>query len=198
MKKITIKLLSLTIFAIVRLLEVTGLQATVSPAKKTTKETIKQSQNLDLKTEINNSGLEIKLIEDKGWSEKELLERYDGSLPEGFMIVSGKKVDDVLFYLVPTNTDLTGKLLRRVRVGVGGMSGLDPIVTFEFNSEGAEKFYKLTSENIGRDVAILVNGKVLTAPRVNAPISSSGGITGNFTQEEAQKLVDLLKKQIQS
>lgn len=138
--------------------------------------------------------LEIKLVEAVGYSTEDLLKKYDGNLPENLMIVSGKEREGhVSYYVVPRFTDLTGKLLKDARMDFGGRIGAEPVVKFTFKPEGGEKFYALTSKNINRQVAVIVDGVVITAPVVNSPISTDGEITGNFTAESAQELALLLR-----
>ena len=68
------------------------------------------------------------------------------------------------------------------------------VVGLEFSPEGAEKFATLTSQNVGRTIAILLDGEVLTAPRVNEAITGGKAvITGNKTLEEAHNLAILLR-----
>jgi preprotein translocase subunit SecD len=69
-----------------------------------------------------------------------------------------------------------------------------PAVSFRFNQTGTKKFAKLTSQNIGRIFAIVLDNKVITAPRINTAINQgSGVITGNFTTKEASDLALLLR-----
>ena len=136
--------------------------------------------------------LEIKLVEDAAPTEHELLSRYGGSTPDGMMVVPSKGKHKE-FLLVPTHTDITGRLLKDARMDFGGHIGVEPVVKFVFKSEGGERFYELTSANFGRRVAIIIDGVAITAPRVQAAISTEGEITGDFTAEEAQELALLLK-----
>ncbi len=67
-------------------------------------------------------------------------------------------------------------------------------VTMNMNSEGARVWRRLTGENIGRQVAIVLDGYVYSAPRVNDEIPSGrSSISGNFTIEEAKDLANILK-----
>lgn len=67
-------------------------------------------------------------------------------------------------------------------------------VAIEFTDEGAQKFADLTSANVGRTIAILLDGEVLTAPRVNEPITGGKAvITGSRNLEEAHNLAVLLR-----
>jgi preprotein translocase subunit SecD len=69
-----------------------------------------------------------------------------------------------------------------------------PAVFFKFNSLGAKKFAQITKENIGRIFAIVLDGKVVTAPRINTTINQgSGVISGSFTVQEANQVSLLLR-----
>ncbi len=70
----------------------------------------------------------------------------------------------------------------------------EPDVTFRFNLRGAQKFGRVTSENVGRPFAIVLDGKVISAPVIRSPITGgTGQITGNFTLDEASNLAILLR-----
>ncbi|HEY6631115.1 MAG TPA: protein translocase subunit SecD [Rhizobiaceae bacterium] len=70
----------------------------------------------------------------------------------------------------------------------------EPLVTFRFDSIGARKFAEITSANVGRPFAIVLDGKVLSAPVIREPITGgSGQISGNFTVEETSTLSALLR-----
>jgi SecD/SecF fusion protein len=69
-----------------------------------------------------------------------------------------------------------------------------PDVNFRFNLRGGQRFGQVTSENVGRLFAIVLDGKVISAPRILGPITGgSGQITGNFTVEESNNLAVLLR-----
>lgn len=61
-------------------------------------------------------------------------------------------------------------------------------ISFETTDTGADKFLAYTSANIGRPMAIVLDGRVLSAPNIQSGISDQGQITGQFTQEEAESL----------
>jgi protein-export membrane protein SecD len=70
----------------------------------------------------------------------------------------------------------------------------EPDVTFRFNLIGAQEFGRVTSENVGRPFAIVLDGKVISAPVIRSPITGgTGQITGNFTMSEASNLAILLR-----
>ena len=139
--------------------------------------------------------LEIKLVEDVANSEEDLLEKYNYALPDGMMIVpgavEGKKQS--AFYLVPDYTDLTGRDLKNAEPSLGGVSGSEPVLAFEFRPEGGDKFYELTSKNHGRMIAVIVDGQVISAATVQATLHTTGVITGRFTWEEVQDLAVAFK-----
>ncbi len=69
-----------------------------------------------------------------------------------------------------------------------------PVVSFRFNTAGGRRFGALTAQNVGEIMAIVLDGQVISAPRIQAPIpGGSGVITGNFTLESAQDLALLLR-----
>jgi preprotein translocase subunit SecD len=140
--------------------------------------------------------LEIKLVEAKAGTEDELLEAYDGELPDDMEIVPGKERANgygKMYFLVPKYTDLTGRLLKDAYTGFGGQTGTDVVVHFKFNPQGGEKFYELTRKNYNRNIAIILDGIVISDPRVSTPIGAEGYIQGDFNQESAAELAMLLK-----
>ncbi|MES2493870.1 MAG: protein translocase subunit SecD [Pseudomonadota bacterium] len=69
-----------------------------------------------------------------------------------------------------------------------------PVVSITFDQAGGAKFAKLTTENVGRPFAIILDGKVLSAPNINEPIlGGSAQISGNFTTETANQLAIALR-----
>ncbi|MEC9345500.1 MAG: protein translocase subunit SecD [Pseudomonadota bacterium] len=69
-----------------------------------------------------------------------------------------------------------------------------PVVSFRFNAVGARKFAKVTQENIGKPFAIVLDDKIISAPRINGAIlQGSGIITGGFSVQEANQLALLLR-----
>jgi preprotein translocase subunit SecD len=69
-----------------------------------------------------------------------------------------------------------------------------PAVSFRFNALGSRKFAQITAENIGKLFAIVLDGKVVTAPRINSVINQgSGVISGSFTVQEANEVALLLR-----
>jgi preprotein translocase subunit SecD len=70
----------------------------------------------------------------------------------------------------------------------------EPIVSFKFNTTGSRKFAQATSENVGQPFAIVLDGKVISAPVIREPITGgSGQISGSFTVQAANDLAILLR-----
>ncbi|THD44851.1 MAG: protein translocase subunit SecD [Bradyrhizobium sp.] len=70
----------------------------------------------------------------------------------------------------------------------------EPDVNFRFNLRGGQRFGQVTAENVGKLFAIVLDGKIISAPRIQSPITGgSGQITGNFTVEQADNLAVLLR-----
>ncbi len=102
-------------------------------------------------------------------------------------------------------TDEPGKLPVEKQVMVQGedltdaQPGFDqrtsePIVNFRFNIRGGQKFGEVTSKNVGRPFAIVLDNKVISAPRILTPITGGAGqISGRFTVEQATNLAILLR-----
>ena len=67
-----------------------------------------------------------------------------------------------------------------------------PIVVFEWNNEGALLFQQITSRNLQKPLAILIDQQIISAPVVEAVITNRGQIQGNFTIDEARDLVNKL------
>jgi preprotein translocase subunit SecD len=96
-----------------------------------------------------------------------------------------------------------GQIVVRKRVEVSGESLTDaqptfqdnqPVVSFRFDSVGARKFGDITRDNVDRLLAIVLDDKVISAPRINEPIlGGSGVISGNFTTQSANELAVLLR-----
>jgi preprotein translocase subunit SecD len=70
----------------------------------------------------------------------------------------------------------------------------EPVVSIQFNQQGGQRFAKLTSENVNRPFAIILDGEVLSAPNINEPIlGGSAQISGGFTVDTANQLAIALR-----
>lgn len=139
--------------------------------------------------------MEFKIVEDSASSREELMDKYDHELPEGTMIVRGssKGSSNKIYYLIPDYATVSGKYFKNAKVGFGGEFNTDLCVHFEFDDEGGKRFHELTSRNIGKPLAIVLDGEIMQVAMINSAIGKSGLISGNFQAEEANTLAKLLK-----
>lgn len=88
-------------------------------------------------------------------------------------------------------TLLTGGALKKAQVGYGNLG--EPQINFEMKPEGAIEFARITRENVGKQLAIVLDRKVQTAPVIRTEIpGGTGSISGNYTVEEAKRTATLL------
>jgi SecD/SecF fusion protein len=88
---------------------------------------------------------------------------------------------------------LDGGVITSARPSTG-VTGSDIKVDMAMNSEGAKIWARMTRENIGKSIAVVLDGYVRSAPRVNTEIKGGNSeITGGFTLEEAEDLANILK-----
>ncbi|HRZ30628.1 MAG TPA: protein translocase subunit SecD, partial [Candidatus Paceibacterota bacterium] len=86
-------------------------------------------------------------------------------------------------------TGLTGRFLKRSQVSFN-QNSISPSISIEFNDEGAKLFAEITKVSVGKRVAILLDGQVISAPVVQEEIRDGRAeISGQFTVEEAKTLV---------
>jgi SecD/SecF fusion protein len=86
---------------------------------------------------------------------------------------------------------LTGEAVAKAQTGYSQLGA--PEVQFEMTPQGSVAFEKLTGDNPGRRFAIVLDGKVQSAPRINQRIAGNGVITGNFTLESANDLALVMR-----
>src|SRR5205085_2873508 len=116
-------------------------------------------------------------------------------VPSGMEIIPGASGTPgdagTVYYLVRRVAAVTGHDLRNARPSLDENN--QPAVSFTLNTEGGRKFGNVTGENIGRQLAIVLDGRVQSAPRIESRINTDGRITGSFTQEEVQNLSLILR-----
>lgn len=111
---------------------------------------------------------------------------------------TGKETDIYELYAIRGNRnalpDLGGEVVTSARSEVRNDLGQNrPVVTMTMNDEGARKWARLTGDNIGRSIAIVLDGVVYSAPNVNAEITGGRSeISGNFTVDETTDLANVL------
>ncbi len=112
-----------------------------------------------------------------------------GKLSPDSMLVTG---DETGYIVLKRHVVVSGAQLDSAK-GSYDDKGM-PAVSFAFKAAGAKEFANATRENVGRRLAILLDGKVISAPTINSPITGGQGIiTGNFTVQSANDLALLLR-----
>jgi preprotein translocase subunit SecD len=137
--------------------------------------------------------LALKLVEDSAPTRESLLQNFQGKVPDNMEVVSGsgETPGQPVFYLVRKEAVITGRDLKSARSGVDPQTN-SPDVHFSLNPQGADKFKRATGANIGRRLAIILDGSVASAPSIHSQISSEGQITGRFTAQQTLELAQVL------
>jgi preprotein translocase subunit SecD len=138
--------------------------------------------------------LELKIVERQSSTRDDLL--VNGQVAPGMEIVPGSAggaaaAANSVFYLVRKVAAVTGRDLRNARPSLDENN--QPAVSFTLSNEGGRKFGNVTGENIGRQLAIILDGQVQSAPSINGRITTDGRITGSFTNEEVNNLSLILR-----
>ncbi|HRX14764.1 MAG TPA: protein translocase subunit SecD [Spirochaetota bacterium] len=121
-------------------------------------------------------------------------------LPENFQIFYQyeRNPDDGKLYpsypmVLSKTVSMSGDDIKRANVTQDQFQ--KPAVSFELTTKGAEKFAKVTGENVNKRMAIVIDEQVRSAPNINERIvSSSAQITGNFTYEESEILASIIEE----
>ncbi|MCK9571916.1 MAG: protein translocase subunit SecD [Candidatus Omnitrophica bacterium] len=133
--------------------------------------------------------LEFKLVSD---DPEKLKSALAGVVPEGYELKTSASDNQPL--LLESKTVLVGDSLTNASVRFDQSQFNEPIVSLQFNAEGAKKFAELTASNIGRRLAIVLDGKVQSAPSIREAIPSGEAvITGRFDAQSAQDLALILR-----
>jgi len=94
--------------------------------------------------------------------------------------------------IILKETALTGSDLKFAGISYDQYGA--PLINIEFSAEGGKKFFAVTERDTGKPLAIVLDGKIISAPNINEPISGGKAqITGRFTLEEATDIVIKLK-----
>jgi preprotein translocase subunit SecD len=98
------------------------------------------------------------------------------------------------YYLVQKRPVITGRDLKSARPGLGEFN--QPVVNFYLTHEGGKLFAEATAANVGRGLAIVLDGKVVSAPNIRTRIGDSGIIEGSFTRQEVEDLTYLEERTV--
>ena len=116
--------------------------------------------------------------------------RQRGRAPSGSVLLPADD-DSGEAFVVEKRVMVSGELLESAQASFDQNNR--PAVTFALNAEGAKKFGRVTGANIGRPFAIILDGKVVSAPTIQSQIFGNGQITGNFTVAETNELALILR-----
>jgi len=131
--------------------------------------------------------LEFKLVSDDA---KLVSDALAGNVPEGYELKDSEQGR----ILVSKTVELTGEYLETADVRFDSDAFGQPMVAMKLKGQGINKFADVTRNNIGRSLAIILDGKVYSAPRINEAIPSGEAvISGRFTPDEAKDLAIVLR-----
>jgi preprotein translocase subunit SecD len=137
----------------------------------------------------------VREVEGTENAEQLLRARHPDGLPPGTetLFERDRKTQKVLgAYLVPEQPDITGDLLEDARVQFDSRRS-EWQVAFTWNGEGARIFGDLTGKNVGKQLAVILDEQIYSAPVVRDRISRQGVITGRFSSQEAADLAVILR-----
>jgi len=146
--------------------------------------------------------LELRLVREGGpWaSETEALGSFGGVLPAGTELVRGRsevrsasQAGSEIWYLLDRLPVVTGRDLRSATPAPDGTIPGRYKVNFSISTEAARRFGPFTEANIGKQLAIVLDRRVYSAPNIHGRIDDSGQIEGQFTQDQARDLALVLR-----
>jgi preprotein translocase subunit SecD len=166
---------------------------------KRAKDLIKETALLEFKLLDESSKLAMDLPQRVPKSkEAEVLQQFEGKLPEGDQILFEKVLDKDsgrefrIPYLVKKRVMLAGDVLSDARVSIGQFN--DPYVSVTFDAKGAREFDRITAENVKKRMAIVLDNTIYSAPVIQERISGGRAqITGTFSTQEANDLAIVLR-----
>jgi preprotein translocase subunit SecD len=142
--------------------------------------------------------LELKLVEQGPFSdEAQARQAYGGNVPPDLQILPGNSegaragAPGTVYYVVRRVAAVTGRDLRNARPSLDENNR--PAVGFSLNTEGASRFGNFTAQNINRQLAIVLDNRVYSAPNINSRIDNEGIIQGSFTNQEVADLALVLR-----
>jgi SecD/SecF fusion protein len=126
----------------------------------------------------------------------------DGVVQPGYEILrrkqrnrDGKEFTEVVE--VKKKPEMTGSGIKNAMVARGTLG--EPEIHFTLDDAGAKRFGDITRENVGRRLAIILDGELYSAPVIQSPIETgSGQITGHFDQKEAFELANVLQNPLKT
>lgn len=141
--------------------------------------------------------LELKLVQDGPYPSREAaLAAHGGILPPDSQLLPGKDQSgqangEGTWYIVNRIAAITGRDLTGAEPGNDDNG--QPDVNFTLTRDGAARFGPVTGQNVGKDLAIVLDGQVISAPRIDNEINDRGRIQGSFTNQQASDLALVLR-----
>ena len=141
--------------------------------------------------------LTLKIVQDGPYSSRDAaLASHGGVLPPDSELLPGRRESSdnsagEAWYVVNRIAAVTGQDLRDARPQPD--ENARPSVNFMLTREGAVRFGRVTSQNIGKGLAIILDNRVVSAPTIQSQITDSGRITGSFTTQQAADLALVLR-----
>jgi len=142
--------------------------------------------------------LELKLVRDGPYASRDsALAGHGGVLPPDTQLLPGKRepgseaAGSEAWYLLNRIAAVTGRDLS----GAAPSKDINgrPAVSFTLTRDGAARFSRVTGENVGKQLAIVLDNRVVSAPVIQSQISDRGEITGSFTPQQAADLALILR-----
>ena len=131
-------------------------------------------------------------------SEQEVSAASNGVLPSGTVLLQGRSPGQPgaaaqnVYYLVSAAPAITGRDLRAGGASVSTDEDGRPDVVFSLTNEGGRKFAAFTGSHIGRQLAVVLDNKVMEVATIQQQIHDQGRITGGFTEQSANDLALVL------
>ena len=144
----------------------------------------------------NTAVLELSLVEQGPFPTEEAARQgYGNNVPPDLVVMPGSDVagtaGSTVYYVLRRVPAVRGNDLRNAQVQLDENNL--PAVGFTLKNDAAARFGTFTEQNIGRNLAVILDGRVQTAPTIQSRISDSGQITGNYDQQTAQELALVLR-----
>jgi preprotein translocase subunit SecD len=146
------------------------------------------------------SRLELKLVVSGPHDSEDAARQSQGGTlpPDKQIVVSRERQREagrpaITYYVLERASVITGNDLRTAQARLARTGGTIYEINFSLRPSGSDRFYNATSANVGKNLAIVLNDEVKSAPRINEAIRTEGVIEGDFTKEEAEDLALTLR-----
>jgi SecD/SecF fusion protein len=150
------------------------------------------ASNLDLAEIVRPARLEFRLVHES--SRGSLQPPSPDSIPAGYEVLAAEDEDGnnpPTYYVVRKRPEMTGESVDRAYPVTDGLGGYQ--VSLRFTEKGAKQFAELTTANVNRLLAIVLDGKLNSAPNINEPITQgTASISGKYDDRVARELASVL------